>query len=45
MENKEEKGSQSNPDFLKSIALDQEIYNYSEVEYNKLLNDKPWNKE
>lgn len=45
MENEGEKDKKANLDFLKSISLDQEIYNYSEVEYNKLLDDKPWNKE
>lgn len=33
------------PDFLKDLTFEEEIYNYSVVEYNKLLDARPWSKE
>ena len=41
----EKKGELANFEFTKSMAFDEEIYSYSEVEYNKLLEEKPWKKE
>lgn len=45
MEKKSETENLSKFDFTKAMIFDEEIYSYSESEYNTLLEAKPWKKE